>query len=108
VVTVAVRVRVGVRRAGGDRRAVELAGAIRPAVPQARISVQRRTLAGVWVPVARSGVSALPGNRSRYRIRVPRVRRTSEIRVVVQPRDGGAHASGIGRTLLVRGRALSR
>lgn len=108
VVTVAVRVRVGVRRTRTGRRAIELAGAIRPAVPQARVSVQRRTLAGAWVPVARGGVSTLPGNRSRYRLRVPRARRTSEIRVVVQPMDGGAHATGTSRTLLLRGRAAAR
>lgn len=105
VVTVGVRVRVGARRVSSDRRAVVLAGAIRPAVPQARVSVQRRTLAGVWVPVARGRVSALPGNRSRYRVRVTRARRTSEIRVVVVPNDGGAHENGTSRTLLVRGRA---
>ena len=105
VMTVAVRVRVGARRVSSSRRAVELTGVIRPAVPQARVSVQRRTLAGVWVPLARGRVGALPGNRSRYRVSVQRARRASEIRVVVVPNDGGAHENGTSRALLVRGRA---
>ncbi len=104
VLTIAVRVRVGVRRQAVGRRAVVLSGAIRPAVPQARVSVQRRTVAGAWVPVVRSGVTALPGNRSRYSVRVPRARRTAELRVVALPNDGGGHAAGFSRTLLVRGR----
>ncbi len=104
VVTIGVRVRVGVRRQAAGRRAIVLGGAIRPAVPQARVSVQRRTLAGVWVPVARTGVTPLAGNRSRYRVRVPRARRTSEIRVVAIPNDGGAHELGVSRPLAVRGR----
>ena len=105
VLTVGVRVRVGVRRAPAGRRAVRLSGVIRPAVPQARVSVQRLTIAGVWVPVARAGVTALPGNRSRYQLRVPRARRTSEVRVVVVPNDGGAHEIGTSRMLPVRGGA---
>lgn len=109
VLTVGVRVRVGVRRQPAGRRAVVLTGVIRPAVPQAaRVSVQRRTLAGVWVPVARTSVAPLAGNRSRYRVRTPRTRRTSQVRVVVLPNDGGAHAAGMSRALSVRGSARAR
>lgn len=104
IVAIAVRVRVGVRRESAGRLGVVLSGTIRPAVPQARVSVQRRTLAGAWVPVARTTVTELPGNRSRYRIRAPRARRASEVRVVVTPNDGGAHEPSISRTLLIRGR----
>ena len=106
VVTIGVRVRVGVRRQSAPThpRAVILSGVVRPAVPRGRVSVQRRTVAGVWVPVARAGFSALPGNRSRYRIRVPRARRTAEVRVVALPNDGGGHDVGFSRTLTVRGR----
>ncbi len=104
LVTVGVRVRVGVRRQAAGRRAVVLSGAIRPAIPQGRVSVQRRTLAGVWVRVKRSRVTELSGNRSRYRVRVPRSRRTSEVRVVAVPNDGGAHQQGVSRSLSVRGR----
>lgn len=104
VLTIGVRVRVGVRRQPAGRRAVVLTGVIRPAVPQAaRVSVQRRTLAGVWVPVARTSATALAGNRSRYRVRTPRARRTSQVRVVVLPNDGGAHDAGVSRELPVRG-----
>ena len=105
VVTIGVRVRVGVRRqAAPGRRAVVLSGVVRPAVPQGRVSVQRLTVAGVWVPVARAHFSALTGNRSRYRIRVPRARRTAQVRVVAVPNDNGGHELGISRTLQVRGR----
>ena len=104
LLTIGVRVRVGVRRQAAGRRAVVLRGVIRPAIPQGRISVQRRTIAGVWVPVARTGVSDLGGNRSRYSVRVPRARRASEIRVVATPNDGGAHELGLSRTLALRGR----
>ena len=104
VLTVGVRVRDGVRRQPAGRRAVVLTGVIRPAVPQsARVSVQRRTLAGVWVPVARTSATALAGNRSRYRVRTARARRTSQVRVVVLPNDGGAHEAGVSRALAVRG-----
>ncbi len=104
IAQIAVRVRVGVRRSSAGRRGVILAGAIRPAVPQARVSVQRRTLAGVWVRIAGARVTALPGNRSRYRILARRARRASEVRVVVLPNDGGAHDAGISRTLQLRRR----
>ena len=63
------------------------------------MSVQRKTLAGVWVKVAGASVSALPGNRSRYRILARRARRTAEIRVVAIPNDNGAHELGASRTL---------
>lgn len=104
VATIGVRVRVGVRRQGAARGAVGLTGVIRPAVPQARVSLQRRTLAGAWVPVRRTGTTSLAGNRSRYALRVPRTRRASVVRVVVTPNDGGAHEAGVSRELAVRGR----
>ena len=50
------RPRVGLRRAGSTGRAVVLTGAISPALPSARVSVQRQTLSGRWVPVVRGGV----------------------------------------------------
>jgi hypothetical protein len=104
VVSVAVRVRVGVRRVAAGRRAVVLAGAIRPQVPQATVSVQRLTAAGAWIPVARTTVTGIPGNRSHYRVRTPRGLRTAQLRVVVVPNDGGAHVTGASRALLVAGR----
>ena len=61
------RPRVGLRRAGSTGRAVVLTGAISPALPSARVSVQRQTLSGRWVPVVRGGVESLPNNKVRYR-----------------------------------------
>ena len=66
-----------------------LTGAISPALPDARVSVQRQTLAGRWVPVVRGGVEALGGNRVRYRVTVPKIRRPCMIRVAVMPMDNG-------------------
>ena len=98
------RPRVGLRRAGSTRSAVVLTGAISPALPSARVSVQRQTLAGRWVPVVRGGVQALGPSRSRYRLRVGKVRRASIVRVAVIPLDGGGHTLGYSRELRVRAR----
>jgi hypothetical protein len=54
--------------------------------------------------VARTGVSPLPGERSRYTVSVPRARRASVVRAVVLPNDGGAHARGVSRELRIGGR----
>ena len=96
------RPRVGLRRAGSTGEAVVLTGAISPALPSARVSVQRQTLAGRWVPVVRGGVAPI-GNRSRYRLTVPKVRRASLIRVAVIPFDSGGHTLGYSRELRLRG-----
>jgi hypothetical protein len=98
------RPRVGLRRSGSTGRAVALSGAISPALPNARVSVQRQTLSGRWVPVVRTGVQALGANRSRYSVRVAKVRRASTVRVVVLPRDGGGHTLGYSRELRLRAR----
>jgi hypothetical protein len=98
------RPRVGLRRAGSTGRAVILTGAISPSLPNARISVQRQTLAGRWLPVVRTSVQSLGGNRSRYRVRVPKIRRPSMVRVVVLPMDKGGHTLGYSRELRLRAR----
>ena len=94
----------GDRRAGGDARAATLTGILRPAMPQAQVSVQRRTRTGGWVRIARGGVTAYPGGRSRWTLRVPRARRASVVRAVVLPNDGGAHLRGVSRELRLAGR----
>ncbi|MCU0259323.1 MAG: hypothetical protein MUF56_09920, partial [Solirubrobacteraceae bacterium] len=101
---VATRALVGVRKAGAGAGTVTLTGVVRPAAPQAQVSLQRRTRTGRWVPVARTGVSPLPGERSRYTVSVPRARRASVVRAVVLPNDGGAHARGVSRELRIGGR----
>jgi hypothetical protein len=103
-VDVASRPRVGLRRAGSTGRAVVLTGAISPALPNARVSVQRQTLAGRWLPVIRGGVEALGANRSRYRITVRKIRRASMVRVAVLPMDKGGHTLGYSRELRLRAR----
>jgi len=105
VVEIGSMVRVGVRRAGASPREVVLTGVISPAVPSARVSVQRLTLGGRWVPIVRSGVEQLAGDRTRYRVAVPKARRASVLRVAVTPMDGGAHAIGYSRELRLRAAA---
>jgi hypothetical protein len=97
VVTVRNRVLVGLRARRLRGRRLELTGAINPAVPAARVSAQRRSASGRWVPVARGGVAPLAGNRSRYALAVGRPRRAAVYRVVVLPQDGGGHVRGVSR-----------
>ena len=104
-VDVGSRPRVGLRRAGSTGRAVVLTGAVSPALPDARISVQRQALTGRWLPVVRGGVESLGGNRSRYRISVPKIRRPCMVRVVVLPMDKGGHTLGYSRELRIRARS---
>jgi len=68
------------------------------------VSVQRQTLAGRWVPVVRGGVQALGGNRVRYRIKVPKIRRPSVVRIAVIPMDSGGHTLGYSRELRIKAR----
>jgi hypothetical protein len=75
---------------------------VNPAVPAARVSVQRMSASGHWAPVARGGVAALAGNRSRYAFVVRRTPAPRLYRVVVLPQDGGAHVRGVSRQRLVR------
>lgn len=104
VVEVFNRPRVGlrVRRLLGG--GVRLTGAIWPAVPDARVSLQRQGPSGRFVPVARAGVRVLSLNRSRYAFRVGPRRRAAIYRIVVRPNDNGAHVRGVSRELRVVGR----
>jgi hypothetical protein len=97
VMTVRNRVVVGLRARRLRGRRLELTGAINPAVPAARVSAQRRSASGRWMPVARGGVTPLAGNRSRYALPVGRPRRAAVYRVVVLPQDGGGHVRGVSR-----------
>lgn len=104
VVEVAARVRVGVRRGRTTRRRVRLSGTINPGLARARISVQRLTRRGMWRRVKRVRPRVLNANAARYRVGLARTRRTTRVRVVVLPRDGGAHVRGVSRELRLRGR----
>lgn len=98
------RVAPGIQVGGGNRRSVVLTGAINPAVPNARISVQRRGRSGRWSRIATATGQPLAGKRTRYRVRIARTARASYVRVAVVPNDGGEHANGASRALRVAGR----
>ena len=98
---VANRVAPGLRVVGGNRRSVAISGAINPAVPNGRISVQRKAPSGRWIRIRSVKPQPLSGNRSRYRLRVNRISRTATIRVVVVPNDQGEHANGASRELRI-------
>jgi len=104
VATASSALRVGARavRLAGRRASVQ--GAVWPAVPRGRASLQKRSPGGRWVLVRRAGVHGLDATRSRYRFTLRRPRRTGTYRVVVLARDGGAHVPGESRALRVRGR----
>ena len=99
---VAVRVGAGVRRLG--KRRARIRGAITPAVPNARVVLQRRTASGSWVFARGRGVTPLANNRSRYTFRVKRKRTARVYRVKVFPRDEGAHVSNTSREVRVKAR----
>jgi hypothetical protein len=88
----ALRVGLRPRRISGGR--VRLQGAVSPAVPNARATLQKRSPSGRWVPLRRARVHPLAGNRSRYRFTV---RRRGTYRVSVLPRDNFAHVHGTSR-----------
>jgi hypothetical protein len=84
------------RRARTDRRRAVFSGRVLPVQDGARVSLQRRSTKGTWVPVRRS-VTFRRGTQTRYLLsgRVPRAGAT--FRVVVSAADGGAHARGFSR-----------
>jgi hypothetical protein len=93
----ALRVGLRARRISGGR--VRLQGAVSPAVPNGRATLQKRSPSGRWVPLRRAGVHPLAGARSRYRFTV---RRRGAYRVVVLPRDNFAHVHGTSREVNLR------
>lgn len=95
------RAATGLRVRGAGRRTVSISGSINPAIPGGRISVQRLTSKGRWLRIRKLEPRPLRGNRSQYRVRVPRISRTARIRVVAVPADGGEHANGASRELRI-------
>ena len=98
---VAARVRVRDRpaRARTRRRCVRLAGKVNPGVPDGRATLQRRTRSGGWVRIRRKPVATPSSTASTYAFRVRRLRRAAAYRVVVDPRDAGAHLRGTSRAI---------
>lgn len=83
------------------RRSTRLGGSIVPAVPDGTVTVRKRTSTGRWLKIATTRPTSGPGNTSRYAITVRRGRKPARLRVTVAPNDGGAHASGASRAVLV-------
>jgi hypothetical protein len=96
-----VRARVGIRRTQRTRRALRLAGRVRPGLPDGRATLQRRTRSGGWALVRRKALRTPATDRSTYRFKVRRLRRTAVYRVKVAPNDGGAHLGGVSRAVRV-------
>ena len=103
-----VRVRVGAGTRRISKRRVRVRGSVRPAVPEGRAVLQRRTSGGGWTFVRGGSVRELGGNRSRYSFKVKRRKRARTYRIRVFPRDGGAHVTGTSREVRVRGRRARR
>jgi hypothetical protein len=101
VSTATVTVKVGLKTKRLSRHRMRLEGSTWPAVPAGRATLQRQSRSGRWVPVSRTRLSSLPSGRSRYRFKVARRAVTTVWRVVVNPRDGGAHGSGASRSVRV-------
>jgi hypothetical protein len=80
---------------------VRLEGHVNPGLPTGAATLQRRKRSGGWRSVAQ--LTLLPQNelRSTYVFKVHRQRSAKRYRVVVAAHDGGAHARGYGRSVLV-------
>jgi hypothetical protein len=101
VVTASVAVKVGLYTKRLRARRVRITGATWPAVPSGRVSLQRQTRSGRWIPVRRMKPTALPNNRSRYSFIVARRSRALDYRVVVVPNNGGGNVNGRSRVVSV-------
>ena len=102
--TSAVKVSARGRRQGSRR--VRIKGTIWPRVSSGRVSLQKRSPHGGWAVVRRQRAKRDGASRSRYSFSVrrdkrTRKRKTARYRVVVLPRDGGAHVTGRSRTVRV-------
>ena len=102
VTTASVAAKVGLKTKRLRGKRVRIEGAIWPAVPNGRVSLQRQTATGKWGFYKRGTIAALDATRSRYRISaVSRRSRATNYRVVVVARNGGANVPGTSRTLTV-------
>ncbi len=103
VATAMVAVKVGLKTSRVSTRRTRVTGTIWPSVPTGRASLQRQSRSGRWIPVTRTNVTALSGDRSRYSFTVTRSRsRAMNYRVVVNPRDNGLHVAGTSRVISLK------
>ena len=98
VVHSAARVGLIVERRPGRR--VRFRGTVHPAAPNGTASLQRQARGGGWVTVRRVRLTP-DGARSRYAMTLRARRNGGVYRVLVAPRDGGAHARGVSRVRVV-------
>jgi hypothetical protein len=99
-----VRARVRISRTHRTRRSLRLSGRVNPGLPAGRAILQRRMASGHWRGVRRRALRPVDAVDSTYSFRVLRAERARRYRVVVAARDGGAHARGYSRSLLVGAR----
>ncbi|HWI22850.1 MAG TPA: hypothetical protein VNT22_09580 [Baekduia sp.] len=90
--------RVGVKLKKARR--LRFSGTVTPAAANGRVRIQKRKSNGRWGNVRRGKLAPFTNGRSRYSLSVRR--RKGLYRVIVVPRDGGAHSAGYSRRLRVR------
>ena len=104
VSTVLVAVKVGLKSSRVSSRRTRVSGTVWPALPNGRASLQRQTKSGRWISVSRRNVT-VSGTRSRYSFTVTRSRtRAMNYRVLVNPRNNFANASGTSRVINLKRR----
>jgi hypothetical protein len=99
--TIRVAVKVGIKTKRVGRKRVRLSGALWPAVPSGRLSLQRRSRSGRWHTLRHEKPRPLSGGRSQYRFTVKRSRSRQSFRVIALAHDGGAHSPGASRVVRI-------
>jgi hypothetical protein len=98
-------VKVGIKARRKGRKKATISGTLWPALPNGRVSLQKRSPRGKWAVVKRQAAKPSGGaDRSTYRFTVkkPKPKKpASRYRVVVLARDGGAHVPGRSRQVRV-------
>jgi hypothetical protein len=105
---VRMRAKVGLRTGRRTRRAMRISGSVWPVLPTGRLSLQRRTLSGKWIPQKRKDLRVHKADRSTYVLWTGRSRRARVVRVAVVGRDNGATATGYSRRIVVPARPPAR
>lgn len=93
-------VRTGITSVSRSRATVTVRGRLTPATANGVAALQRQASGGRWVPLRRAHVGA----DGRYTITLRARRRAMLVRAVGLPHDGGAHVSGVSRTVKVAAR----
>ncbi|HKH18978.1 MAG TPA: fibronectin type III domain-containing protein [Solirubrobacteraceae bacterium] len=96
-----VRSRVALHRTHRKRRSLRLHGHVNPGLPTGAATLQRRRRSGGWRSVAQRTLRPQDELRSTYAFEVRRRHSAKRYRVVVAAHDGGAHARGYSRSVLV-------